>query len=155
VTVLLGDALDEALERHDVLGLREAPALREPQRQGEVVQGDPWLDAQLQQGVEYHAVMFDGRRLDASFRRLDPTPFDRQAVRPLPQLLQQPKVFGKTHVVIASDARWLDGVGIRRQLVRPPVVASVVAFDLMRRRGAPEGELGWKLDGTSYHDSPG
>ena len=97
------------------------------------------------------AVVLELGCLDLSFLRLDAAPLDRQAVGAVPEQLEQPKVVGEAMVVIAGNPRRLDGVGLRRVLVRPPIVVQVVAFDLMRRRCTAEHEVRRELDLAVNH----
>src|SRR5262249_5279023 len=104
------------------------------------------------QRLDHLAVMRDAFRREAALARLDSAPFEREAMRVVPEVARQREVFSETPEMIASLARLhlhLAGVFPRR-----PVVVGNSALDLLRRgRRAPE-EVRWELEarGIRPHD---
>src|SRR5579859_3888468 len=108
------------------------------------MQRDHRLDALLAQLAQHVAVVADLARVELAFRGLDARPLDRQPVRVLVHLAQEPEVLAVAVVVIARD-RGRVAVGDTPWLLLelPPVAVAVVALDLVRcARRPPEETVG-------------
>ena len=120
---------------------RPAATISEPQRNGEVQEGDHRFDTAQPQAAEHLAVALKGGLIPTPRFRFDAAPLDGQTVRILSEgcgavevfLRVGPPATGRSGAIAVEDATGL-------LFPRPPVVVDVVAFDLMRARRGPPAE---------------
>ena len=91
---------DEAQELLPARILVPGMPLDEPEGMGEVMQREHRLDAVATEDVHDLLVMGDGVLVPSVLVRLDPAPFDREAVGVNAQVLQEPQVFLVQFVVV-------------------------------------------------------
>ena len=156
-----------AFEQAAVVRLGEPAQPLEPERVGEVVQGDEHADAAGGEAVEQVAVVVERGLVPAPFFRLDPAPLDGHAVALVAERGQQVHVLAVAAVVVTGPARGLahPALAVRPGTIRlllavPGLAVDVVALDLVAGGGAaPEEPLG-KADGRQaehivHADAPG
>lgn len=130
VFVFVQDMSDIAREEVLNSGRLPAVALRQPQRQGVVMDRDDGLDAALAQGLEDFAVVSKFFGCEPPLLWLDSAPFEREAVRVVVEFMRKVEVVAESPVMIACRARRFgDPSGL---LPRLPVVPRATALDLMR-----------------------
>src|SRR5439155_9465605 len=103
----------------------------------EMVEGDDRGDPAPRERGEHLVVVRDRAGVDLPTLRLDPAPFDREAVRAVAVGLSELEVAIEELVVPACRAAPVPG-GAALVLPSPPIVPAVLALDLVGRgRGAP------------------
>ena len=139
-----------ALEVAPVVWPGESAQPVEPERVGEVVQGDEHADTAGGEPVEQVEVVVKRGLVPASLFRLDPAPLDGHAVGPVAERGQQVHVLAVAAVVVTGPARGLahPALAVRPGTIRlllavPGLAVDVVALDLVAGGGAaPEEPLG-------------
>src|SRR5438094_182227 len=76
--------------------------------------------------------------------RLDPAPFEREAVGVEAEVGEQIEVLGIAMIVVACVAARLAARRRGRVLPRPPIVVPVAALDLVSGGGGAPEEPGWE-----------
>ncbi|MEI9985630.1 MAG: hypothetical protein WDN69_22080 [Aliidongia sp.] len=144
--------LCEAREQISAIGDLEAAAHREPARHGEVVVGDHRRQAASMAGLQQAAVAIEfGHREQPRFR-LDPGPFDADAMAVEAEIGCDRHILFEPVVAVARIPGWLVVERRRHGLAQPGIRVDVVAFALMRRnRRAPQKAFGHRLGVAQCH----
>ena len=112
---------------------------RQPERGGEVVEGDHGRDAVAEQGGADAPVVLERGHRELTLGGFDATPLEREAVGAHAHVGDQLHVLAPTGERVAGVAAGLERARLGIVLPGPPVVVDVAPLDLVGRRGdAPE-----------------